>query len=67
MIGGSLSKKYLFVGIVCIAIALFCIAALAIAHEFSLYALVMVAYDWPVYQVETEDGIVTQAAPRIMV
>lgn len=28
---------------------------------------VMVAYDWPVYQVETEDGIVTQAAPRIMV
>ena len=28
---------------------------------------VMVAYDWPTYQVETEDGIVTQAAPRIMV
>ena len=39
MIGGSLSKKYLFVGVVCIAIALLCIAALATAHEFSVYAI----------------------------
>lgn len=34
-----MSKKYLFVGVVCIAIALLCIAALATAHEFSVYAI----------------------------